>query len=152
MMGKLFDQLVGFYEKAEWPMGQVPNEAIISTQYSGDNGQWVFVVSCDEELGTIVMFSRGPLECPPDKLGLLIEFFARVNFGMSVGAWVVDFSDGEIRFRVGLDAKVIDVSDAQLQRMTMYTVMTMDHYLPGLMALLNGEADVGQAYDLVFNR
>ena len=146
----LFTRLVEFYKHIEWPMVQVPNETVLSTTYQGRNGQWVFVVSANDPQANVAMFSRVPQTCPPERLDAIAAFFTRINFGLLIGAWVIDTSDGEMRFRVGQDAKAIDLSIEVLQRLTLYTVMTMDHYLPAIEAVLKGEATTQQAYEIVF--
>ena len=149
-MATMFNRLVEFYKQIEWPMEKVPDEPILSTTYRGNNGQWVMIASADDQQQNIVMFARGPRHCPPERLDAMAAFFTRINFGLLIGAWVLDTSDGEIRFRVGQDAKAIELSFEVLRRMTLYTAMTMDHYLPAIEAVLNGEATTQQAYDIVF--
>lgn len=146
----LFEKLVAFYETVEWPMVQVPNETILSTTYNGDNGQWVFVSSSDEAHEAIAMFSRAPDPCPPDRLPDVLRFFNRANFGMTIGAWAVDQADGEIRFRVGMDLHDIELTEDMLRRLTSYTVLTMDHYLPALQGLLQGVFTPDEAFAVAF--
>ena len=149
-MGPLFIRMVDFYNQLEWPMVQIPGEPILTTTYQGKNGQWVVVCSADDTQRNLAMFSRAPMACPPERMSSVIAFFTRINFGMLIGAWVVDTSDGEIRFRIGQDARAIEITPEVLQRMTLYMVMTMDHYLPALRALLDGDTDPVGAYELVF--
>lgn len=150
-MAELFDRLVAFYDEAGWPMVQVPNETILSTTYQGERGQWVFVSSCHEEHGTVTMFSRGPAPAPPERHDELLRLFNQVNFGLTHGAWVLDPTDGEIRFRVGADLRGGTPSDEALQRMTLFTVLTMDQAIPALEALLAGKVDAAGAFQMLFD-
>ncbi|RME79438.1 MAG: hypothetical protein D6784_00705, partial [Chloroflexi bacterium] len=151
-MAQLFDRMVAFYQRINWPMTAVPDETILSVTYQGDRGQWVFVASVDEPRSTVTMFARAPLSCPPEKFCDLAEFIERANFGMTHGAWVVDRRDGEIRFRVGIDMTGLELTDTCLQNMTIYTNLTMDFYLPGLRALLEEGMSPEAAYNLVFSQ
>ena len=149
-MGPIFERLVDFYKQIEWPMVQVPNEPILSTTYQGNNGQSVVVVSADDHQQNVAMFARAPRACPPERHDAMAAFFTRINFGLLIGAWVIDTTDGEVRFRIGQDCKAIEPTFEVIKRMTLYTVMTMDHYIPALEAVMKGEATTQQAYELVF--
>jgi len=135
-MGELFPVLQAFYEKVEWPMVQVPGEAILTTTYEGTHGQWVFVVVPHEDLRVVTMFSRSPMECPPERFGEVSVFLERVNFGMTYGAWVMDREDGEIRFRIGLDVSEGEPSEHLLMRSTLLCITAMDSLLPALRAVI----------------
>ena len=149
-MSTLFNQLVDFYETIQWPMEQVPNETIISTTYGGKNGQWVFVASTDEPNGIVILFARAPKVCPPDKFMVMSEFLERVNFGMTHGAWVMDRSDGEIRYRVGVDMGTMPLTHTYLRSLTHYTNLTMAHYLPALQLIIQDGGSAQDAYAIVF--
>lgn len=146
----LFDKLVTFYESVSWEMVQVEDEPILSINYNGDNGQWVFVATSADETGILVMFARYPDICPPEKHADLSEFMERANFAMTHGAWVIDRRDGEIRFRVGVDLGHMELTDIYIRNLTLYTNMTMDRYLPGLNAILEHSKSAQDAYAIVF--
>ncbi|HMQ53775.1 MAG TPA: YbjN domain-containing protein [Anaerolineae bacterium] len=149
-MSGLFNQLIAFYESINWPMEQVGGDTILSITYAGKNDQWVFVASTDEANGIVVMFARAPLACPPEKYAVMSEFLERANFGMTHGAWVMDRTDGEIRYRVGVDLNGLELTNESLRNLTLYTNMTMDHYLPGLHAVIEGGASALEAFATVF--
>ena len=149
-MSTLFDQMVSFYERSSWPMAQVPHNTILSTTYQGENGQWIFVASVDDNTGVITMFSRAPLSCPPDLFNTMSEFLERANFGMTHGAWVMDRNDGEIRYRVGVDMEGMILTDEYLRNLTLYTNFTMDSYLPSLKAIVEAGASAKTAFEMMF--
>ena len=135
-MTDLLQHLQDFYAKAEWPMVQVPDQPILTSSYQGTHGQWAFVVVPHEDLGVVTMFCRAPLDSSPDRYDDLTVFLERVNFGLTIGAWVLDREDGEIRFRIGMDASGGDLSNHLLRRFTMLCVTAMDSMVPTLQALI----------------
>ena len=149
-MHRLFNKLRDFYKTINWPMERVPNETIISTTYGGKNGQWVFVASSHEINGLVVLFARAPEACPSDKFVIMSEFLERVNFGMTHGAWVMDRTDGEIRYRVGVDMGNMPLTHEYLRSLTHYTNLTMEHYLPALRSIIEGDGSAQDAYAIVF--
>jgi hypothetical protein len=152
-MGKQFDAIIAFYnDKMGWPMEESPENAILSVTYQGKHGQWVFVASMDEANGTITLFTRFPESCPRDRFSVMSEFLEKANFGMTHGAWVMDRSDGEIRYRLGVDINGIQLTDELLQNMTLYTNLTMDTYWMGLKSILKQECSASEAFLQVFPR
>ncbi|MCT7954493.1 hypothetical protein [Laspinema palackyanum] len=149
-MTQLFDRLVNFYESINWEVEKIPNETILSVTYGGENGQWVFVASTDEENGLIVMFARVPESCPKEKFNVMSEFFDRANFGMTHGAWVMDRRDGEMRYRVGVDLETMDVGSPYIKELTLYTNLTMEKYLPAIQAILRDQVTAEEAFEQVF--
>lgn len=149
-MAILFNTMVAFYEKMGWPMAQIAGETILSTTYGGTVAQWVFVASVDEPNGIITMFARTPEPCPPEHFTIMSEFLERANFGMTHGAWVMDRSDGEIRFRVGVDMNGLPLTDEYLRNLTLYTNLTMERYWPGLKAIIHEGAAAATALARVF--
>ena len=146
----LFDKLQQIYADIGWDMVQVPNENILSTTYGGKNRNWTFVVTTDEPNRVMAMFSRLPFSCPPERFDALSQFMEKANFGMSHGAWVMDRSDGEVRFRVGVDMGGVELNVAYVKQLTLYTNMTMEFYLPAMQAIVEDSKSVEEALDITF--
>lgn len=146
-----FDTLTNFYDGTMgWPMEQMNNDTVLSVNYQGRDAQWVFVAAADEDNDIVILFSRSPYACPDALFPTMGEFLERANFGMTHGAWVMDRSDGEIRYRVGIDLAGLDLTDECLKTMTLHTNLTMERYLPGLEAILNGGKTAENAFSIVF--
>lgn|GEM_PF-1688578 len=149
-MSRLFDSLSRFYEKLGWPMSQIENNTILFIQYRGDNAQWDFIASSDESNKIITMFARVPEVCPAEKFSTMSEFLEKANFGMTHGAWVMDRSDGEIRYRVGVDVGKIEINDNFLESLTIYTNLTMNYYLESIFAIIKKGVSAQKAFSIVF--
>lgn len=149
-MSMLFERLKAFYEVSGWPMEQVAGSTILSTTYAGERGEWVFVASTDERTDTTTLFARAPLSCPESCFDTMSELLERANFGMTHGAWVMDRTDGEIRFRVGTDLSGLELTNEHLRSLTLYTNLTMNHYLPSLKAVIEEGSTAAEAYALAF--
>jgi len=149
-VGQLLESLQEFYARAEWPMVQVPGQPILSATYQGTNGQWVFVAAPHEDLRVVTLFCRAPLESPKDRYEDVTVFLERINFGLTVGAWVLDREDGEIRFRVSVDASEAPPSDARIQRASLLCVTAMDSMLPTLRSLIEDGLTAKEAMERLF--
>ena len=90
------------------------------------------------------------LPCPSEKFDEFSIFMQKANFTMNLGAWVMDRGDGEVRFRVGFDVGAYELTQLYLRKLTIYTNMTMETYLPGIRALIKDGKSAREAYGIVF--
>ena len=68
----------------------------------------------------------------------MAEFITRANFGMIIGNFELDYSDGEIRYKTSVDVEEVEVTDPLVRHLIYANVLTMDKYFPGLMRVLYG--------------
>lgn len=150
----LFDEMAAFYQKASWPMEKIggENDTIMATNYKGTHGSWLFFAMSDEENRIIILFARAPEVCPPEKVEAVSHFLELANFKITHGAWIMDRSDGEIRYRVGVDMADMELTDNYLRDLSYYTNMTMDTYLPGLRSILKEGKSAREAFETVRSR
>ena len=149
-MGALFDELKAFFGRMGWPVNAIEEQQILSFSYQGTHGQWVFILTVNEETRVVTMLSRAPIACPPERRSAVAELVLRANFGMSHGALDLDLDDGEIRFRTGADLSGLELVDANLAAVARYNVLTMDIYLPVLKAVIDGEASPEEALATIY--
>jgi hypothetical protein len=70
----------------------------------------------------------------------MAEFITRANYGMRIGNFEMDYGDGELRYKAAFDFEGIEVCNKLFETSIYPTVHMMDRYLPGIMAVLSGQA------------
>jgi hypothetical protein len=60
------------------------------------------------------------------------EYLTRANFGMEVGSFEMDFSDGTVRYRTSVDVEGGELTSTMIKNMVYLNIAVMDQYLPGL--------------------
>ena len=60
----------------------------------------------------------------------------RINYGLTIGTFEMDFSDGEIRYRTGVDVTGGELAPEMLGSLIAATVGTVDRYHPAIMSFL----------------
>ncbi len=73
---------------------------------------------------------------PQDKRVDMAEFIARANYGMFLGNFEIDFSDGEVRFKTTITVEDSMPSDETLKRNVYTNVRMMDEYFLGIMGVM----------------
>lgn len=135
-MGRILDAVRQFLEEDDWPFSLMEGRPVYKTGFEGKNGQFTCYAQERGEQQQFVFYSIFPVRVPENKLRDLSEFITRANYGMIIGNFEMDYSDGEVRYKTSVDVEDVDAV-APLVRHTMYAnVLTMDKYFPGLMRVL----------------
>ena len=90
---------------------------------------------------TVVCTCEMPLRVPEADRLRAVDYLNRANWGLRVGAFELDPSDGEVRFRVSADVDDGAISADRIGRMLDAVVPVCDRYCRGLMAVVFGGAD-----------
>ena len=133
---KILTTLVEFFEIEDWPFSQVEDDSALSLAFKGENGQWMCYARAKEAKEQFIFYSICPVNAPDDKRLAMAEFLARANYGLSIGNFELDFTDGEIRYKTSIDVEGDRLTPALVRSLVFTNVMTMDTYLPGIMAVI----------------
>ena len=78
------------------------------------------------------------MKTSPKDFEAVAEFITRANFGMIIGNFEFDYSDGEIRYKTSVDLEGVEVQSNLLRNLVYANVLTMDKYFTGLMRVMYG--------------
>lgn len=144
-MAAILDTAVGFFEEDGWPFAQVEGQSVLRVGFQGQNGQWTCFAQAREEQTQFIFYSVCPVNAPEDKRLDLAEFLTWANYGLFIGNFEMDLSDGEIRYKTSIDVEGDRLSQALVQQLVYTNVFMMDRYLPGIMRVLYGGASPAEA-------
>lgn len=133
----IFTAIVNFFESDEWQFVKIPEQSTLRLLFRGENGQWTCYAKAREEERQFVFYSICPIVGPENQRQAIAEFITRANYGMITGNFEFDFTDGEIRYKTGIDVEGDRLSFALIKQMVYANVMMMDEYLPGIQAVLS---------------
>lgn len=140
-MGRILEAVQGYLAEDGWPLNQPDGQSIFKTAFEGKNGQFNCYVQERVEQEQFVFYSIFPVRVPESKLAQIGEFINRANYGMIIGNFEIDFSDGEVRYKTSIDFEDNEVNQDMVLHMIYANVLTMDKYFPGLMRVLYAEID-----------
>jgi hypothetical protein len=141
----VLDSTIRFFQEDDWPFQQLEQEPILQTATQGENGQWNCFAQAREEQQQLVFYSVCPVAAPKKRRPAVMKFLTRANYGLAIGNFEMDLDDGEIRFKTSIDVEGDRLSPALVQQLVYANVLTMDRYLPGIMAVLYGDASPAKA-------
>ena len=144
-MTAIFDTVVQFLEQDNWTFSQLPEQPILQMVCAGESGRWLCYAETREEPALFVFYSVSPVNVPQEKYSVAAELLTRINWGLVVGNFEMDFSDGEIRYKTSLDVTGSELSPPLVQNAVYLNVLMMDKYLPGIMSVVYGDASPVEA-------
>ncbi|MCC6622698.1 MAG: YbjN domain-containing protein [Deltaproteobacteria bacterium] len=145
----LFTHIAEMLTNEEWGFEPGPSATSLATGFEGANGRFVAVVAVREEEQQLVFYAYAPDLTAPDQRIAMMELVTRMNLGMMIGNFELDLDDGEVRFKVGVDAEAIEDPRALVPAHLGTCLRTLDLYLPAIEAVQSGTASPSHALDLV---
>ncbi len=140
MEEQIFNAIIEFFEEDDWNFHSVGGLPVLSMPFTGKNGKWMCYAQAREKQQQFVFYSVCPINVPPEKINAAVEFITRANYGMIIGNFELDYSDGEIRYKTSIDVEGTSLSYALAKQVVYANVIIMDRYLPGIMRVIYGDA------------
>ena len=131
-MGPIFQRVKDFFDEDGWPYEQLEDQAILRLEYEGENGKWRCFAHVIEERQRFVFLSSLANFVPRLMKLEASEYLTRANFGMEVGNFEMDFSDGTVRYRTSVDVEGGELTSIMIKNLVYVNIAVMDQYLPGL--------------------
>ncbi len=140
-MGELADKAREFFVSDDWKFSDL-EEGVLRMGFAGRNGNWTCIARPREDRGIFLFYSIAAVNVPEEKRLMVAEYLVRANYGLPLGNFEMDFSDGEVRFKTSIDVESEEymLTPAMLKSLVYSNVLTMDRYLGGLMAVIYGNA------------
>jgi hypothetical protein len=142
----LFDDVKAFFANDDWnptPMDSDPQALVMG--FSGEVARWQCYCKVRAEQHQILFYSIAPSSVPEDKRSAVAEFITRANYGLIIGNLEMDFGDGEVRYKSAVDVEGAPFDSSSVRNIVYANVLTMDRYLPGLLAMLHGDLSAEDA-------
>lgn len=100
---------------------------------------WPCVITVDDEQQRVVLHVSLPEPLPDHAAEPMLEAVARTNFGLVIGNFEYDVSDGELRYKVGEILDRDGLSRFRLDEIIVTAVATMERYAPAFRSTAGGE-------------
>jgi hypothetical protein len=145
---KIADAVKAYLDEGDWNYKEV-QDGVFGGGLSGDNSNYQFLCITDEESRTFRFYLNINQAIPDDKRPLVSEFLTRANYGLMIGNFELDFTDGEVRYKTS--TKVLDgeLSANSIDYLIGVNLHTIDRYFPGIMKVCYSDASPEVACALV---
>ncbi|WP_244932227.1 YbjN domain-containing protein [Nocardioides sp. W7] len=142
-MTELIDRVVGVLQGLEWRVeldAEHPGGMLLEP--ADGEALWPFVAQVEPEDQQIAFYSLLPDEVPPDRREAVATVLTHANYGLTIGSFEIDVTDGDVRFRTSLDLGAAEVDDtvlaALVSPLVVHNLAAMDLWIDGLQAVADG--------------
>ena len=150
-MGKLFDSLVQFFEDDDWSFERDSEHHRLTMRVTGKNASFHCFARTDEDKQFVLFYSVLGLNAAEERRMAMAEFIARANYGLSIGNFELDFSDGEIRYKTSIDMEGGELTSDMINNLVSVNVRTAYQYFPGVTNVLFANMAPAEAIERVEN-
>ena len=145
----LFQTVVNFFTQDDWSFIRIQGDSALRLFYEGKNGQWNCYTQARETQQQFLFYSICPLQIPEAKRSEMAEFITRANYGLIIGNFELDFSDGEVRYKTAIDVEDEELSKETIKKLVHTNVAIMDTYLPGIIDVIENNISPDKAISTI---
>ena len=131
------DVIIRFFQEDQWNFQKLENKPVVRAGYRGEHGTWVCYARVNAEAQQFIFHSLMGLNIPPQYRIAVAEYLTRVNHVLTIGAFDMDLDTGDVRFRTAIELCSCSLTVEQVRSMAYTNVRAMDHYFPGVMAVVH---------------
>jgi hypothetical protein len=151
-MANIYQAVADFLHSDRWAHEALVGQPAYRVFYQGEHGRLICFAQARQEEQQFVFYSYALENVPEARRPAMAEFIARANYGLVLGNFELDFGDGEVRFKTSIDVEETELTAELIKPVIYANVLTMDEYLPGLLAVSQGTATPEEALSQVVNK
>jgi hypothetical protein len=142
---RAFATLTQFLKDDGWYPQQLDEKTIHRVYFAGKNGELRCYAQVRVDLEQLLFYVIAPVKTPEPMFAHVAEYITRANYGLRIGNFEMDYTDGEVRYKSSFDFEG-ELLTPKLIKNAMYpAVHTMDLYLPGLLGVMYGNKTPAEA-------
>lgn len=145
----LFDVMLECFREIDMKVQARPDDSSIFANVGGENATWALIARVDEKDQFANVTSLCPIKPPESRRRDVAEYLTRANYHLKQGNFEMDFEDGVTSFRIGIDVEGGQLTTPMAVRLVITSLVAVDRYLPGLMAVVYAGMPPAQAIEMV---
>jgi hypothetical protein len=142
-----FQTLSDFLATDGWKPRRLEGKNAFSMGFTGKNGDFRCYAVVRADLEEFLFYVVAPVRVPETVRPATAEFITRANYGMRIGNFELDYSDGEVRYKSSINFENETLSEETIRNTLYPAVHTIDRYLPGLLRVSFGGATPVEAIE-----
>jgi hypothetical protein len=113
----------------------------LTLSFNHAHGAYVLYFTTNDDTDLIGLMATYGSRVPESRRVQVAEALSCINVLLWLGSFELDFADGELRFRIGIDVEGGQLSETMLSNMLGAALHSMDRYHVALMRIAFGEVD-----------
>lgn len=134
---RMMDIVERFFNEDHWNYQALENQPVLRAGYRGERGTWICYARVDEEKCLLIFHSLMGLNIPAQHRLAVVEYLMRANYLLPVGSFEMDLETGSVRFKTSVETPENELSVAMVRSMVYTNLRMMDHFFPGVLAVVH---------------
>jgi hypothetical protein len=145
-----YSATLDYLRSKDLELDEQPSENIVSYPVGTDGGEFRVFARAPEGSEQVVVHSVLDFAVPAARREEVATFLTNVNYGLSIGNFEIDLTDGELRYKTSIDLGGAPLMTQLLDPLFGLNMTTMHRYLPGIAAVVAG-LDAASAIETLDN-
>ena len=143
-MGKIFDALKQFLEADSIRFETAGERTAVRFGFRTEQHSWVCVGEVREEQGFLIFASLLPVVAA-ERRAAVAELLTRINSGLAVGNFEMDWDEGAVRFRTSVDLEGTEPGAPLIRQLFRANVSTVASFYGAVEQVARGEMSAADA-------
>ena len=148
-MANALDTVVEYFKAKDWNFEVDEEKHRVKTGVSAENGEWQFFVSASDENNMCFVLAVFPQKCPPKRQRACAELLTRINYGLLLGCFEMNYDSGSIAFKTSYPFTAGLIDPERVKEVIEFNIAFMDRFLPAIMAVIYTGISPKRAYAMV---
>jgi hypothetical protein len=144
-----YNTLGQFLDEDGWFPRRMEGKHSFSMSFNGKAGDMRCYAAVRVDIEEFLFYAVAPIKIPDAVRPAVAEYLTRANYGLRIGNFEMDYSDGEVRYKSSLNFEGQELSSEYIRNTIFPAVHTMDRYLPGILRVSFGGATPLEAIEEV---
>ena len=141
----LLTKVTRFFDNNQWSYERLEGQPAVAIGFEGKSGAWRCIAAVNEQAQQVAFFSMVDTKVAPEKRPAVIEYITRTNYGLGLGNFEMDLTDGHVRCKTCLAVGGSELTPALLGNLVSANCELMERYVPALRKVASGEWTPDQA-------
>lgn len=137
-MSKAFEVLKRYLRKEQWSVEQVAGKLALRAQVDTELCPITYYLQIIEERHQFLFYICPDLKLPADILPEVTEYVTRVNSGMRIGNFEVDYTALVVCFKSSINFTGAELSEALIDAAVQPAMEAFQEFFPGMASVIAG--------------
>lgn len=128
----MFERFKEYLKAVELTYSIVENETVITFSYTS-KGNYQCIIDIDEHDQIILVYTILGSIIALDKRNRISQLLTKINYGLRIGNFEMDYDDGQIRYKTSIDYDgVKEFDDSFIANLILISLTTTDKYFQAI--------------------
>ena len=134
----LQDEVGALFARRQWGFSEAADAPVLVSELTGPHGSWLLYVQVVEETGVLLFYSVLPGVVPERRRRHVAELVTRINHGLTMGCFELDYDDGEVRSKIALPVAGRPLDEELVERCIRVSGRLTETFMPAVVAVARG--------------